>query len=532
MSTSIFNGQSKYSVAAQALRKERDKRVKETQKSLVDPNSGLRGVFKAFQGASGSAASLAADAGRIAAGDVTAVAGGIGSTADIVGAVAQPILEAKKGREIISQIKEQATEDLNEVDMKKRKSAAQAISESQGYKSGGVVKGAGTGKSDSIPAKVDASSFVVPVEKADIALKLGQQYLGWSADQKTSKIGGDTDVKLSDGEVLFAPEEADALRKYGFNLDQLAPGAKTINGQKYLEKNGTLYAATDEQVIENGVKNKHAAGYKDGGDVKPKLTTLDAIAYGTSAAQTLVGLGMSLSKDKGQPEFKPTDLSMLDKGNSGFGDLANKIREKGAGIVKYLRSSILRNASNTFASEQKALSEKSGGNASAYLKGVGGAGSRKNAAVLAGESKAAEILSAVENGAVNLEAEGLKTKNANAVTKANIKASENRYDHQTKSAYNLEMDKAKGTTAAGLINAGISNATGYTSFKEQTKKTADRKENSKITYGSGNSEIDNLVSSSDSYYQFLTKLKGNKKLNDNISQDELKKIKDNYFKKK
>lgn len=96
------------------------------------------------------------------------------------------------------------------------------------YADGGEVEGPGTGKSDSISTKLEPNSFVVPVENADIANQLGQEYLGWNTGKKAKK-GKGVDVKISDGEVIFKPDEVFQLTKLGIDLNSLAPNADGDN---------------------------------------------------------------------------------------------------------------------------------------------------------------------------------------------------------------------------------------------------------------------------------------------------------------
>lgn len=114
---------------------------------------------------------------------------------------------------------------------------------SQSLKDGGKVKGKGTAKSDSISTSLDPNSFIVPSENASIAMQLGKKYLGWNNEQKSDK-GGNTKVNLSDGEVVFQPDEVMALKGLGIDLNSLAPNAE---GGSKLSKGGP----PDENDIES-----------------------------------------------------------------------------------------------------------------------------------------------------------------------------------------------------------------------------------------------------------------------------------------
>jgi len=95
------------------------------------------------------------------------------------------------------------------------------------FADGGVVEGAGTAKSDSINAKVEAGSFIVPAENASIAKELAVKVLRKAPSKKANlNQGGETPVKLSDGEYMFSPEEKMELINNGVDLEALAPNAE------------------------------------------------------------------------------------------------------------------------------------------------------------------------------------------------------------------------------------------------------------------------------------------------------------------
>ena len=98
-----------------------------------------------------------------------------------------------------------------------------------GYAEGGKIVGAGTGKSDSIKAKPEEGSFIVPAENAKLAERIRAKYLGEKTGVATLKKGGGVDVMLSNGEHMFTKDEADMLRAKGIDLDALAPNAESTN---------------------------------------------------------------------------------------------------------------------------------------------------------------------------------------------------------------------------------------------------------------------------------------------------------------
>lgn len=95
------------------------------------------------------------------------------------------------------------------------------------YIKGGTIKGAGTGKSDSINMKAKNGSFIVPSENADYGHQLGEEYLGWKPKEKADKNKGGVNIKASNSEVIFNPEEVRILNYHGVSLDSLAPNANT-----------------------------------------------------------------------------------------------------------------------------------------------------------------------------------------------------------------------------------------------------------------------------------------------------------------
>lgn len=100
----------------------------------------------------------------------------------------------------------------------------------QSLAKGGKIEGVGTGKSDSISATLPEGAFIVPIEHSESAENLGRSLLGWNDDEvlkrKHLKEGGTVDAKVSNGEVMFTPEEVSVLRYHGVDLNQLAPKAE------------------------------------------------------------------------------------------------------------------------------------------------------------------------------------------------------------------------------------------------------------------------------------------------------------------
>ena len=96
------------------------------------------------------------------------------------------------------------------------------------YRGGGKIEGPGTSRSDSIDAEIQEGSFVIPASNAHVAEQLREKFLSGSGDKKANLNQGGkvADVKLSNGEHLFTPEETGKLEGMGIDLDLLAPNAK------------------------------------------------------------------------------------------------------------------------------------------------------------------------------------------------------------------------------------------------------------------------------------------------------------------
>ncbi len=94
------------------------------------------------------------------------------------------------------------------------------------FAKGGKIVGVGTGTSDSINAKIEEGSFVVPAENSHIAETLRKVVLKKAPKMKANlKQSGGQNVRLSNFEHLFSPDEVKELEAQGINLDELAPFA-------------------------------------------------------------------------------------------------------------------------------------------------------------------------------------------------------------------------------------------------------------------------------------------------------------------
>ena len=118
------------------------------------------------------------------------------------------------------------------------------------FAKGGEIKGNGTGKSDSITAKVEEGAFVVPVENAAKAKAIKEELLETPADEAAElEHPNGVDVKLSNGEFMFSKEEADELKNMGIDLyKEFAPNSNDL-------KDGGLTAGKAKIMLHEGVAN-------------------------------------------------------------------------------------------------------------------------------------------------------------------------------------------------------------------------------------------------------------------------------------
>ncbi len=116
--------------------------------------------------------------------------------------------------------------DYYDTDISKVKVNAHAT---PGKAYGGAIEGPGSSMSDSIPAKIKKGSFVVPAQHAVLAELLRQDMLQGKPDEKADLNQKDgSPVRLSNGEHLFNPKEADFIHKKLKNptgINMLAPNS-------------------------------------------------------------------------------------------------------------------------------------------------------------------------------------------------------------------------------------------------------------------------------------------------------------------
>ncbi len=97
-----------------------------------------------------------------------------------------------------------------------------------GKANGGPIEGPGSSMSDSIPAKIKRKSFVVPAQHAVMAEMLRQDMLQDQPNKAELKQQGGSPVRVSNGEHLFTPAEANTIHKKLKNptgINMLAPNS-------------------------------------------------------------------------------------------------------------------------------------------------------------------------------------------------------------------------------------------------------------------------------------------------------------------
>lgn len=252
----------------------------------IDPNKA--GLASGLKDASGGAA-LGAQIGSVIPGVGTLIGGGIGL---LGGGLYGALTGNKQARDQNSVIQKQLADKAKAKEDVQRQfnfnnNLSTAFADRQaGYKDGGKIEGSGTAKSDSIKAKVEKGSFVVPAENAQAAEEIRKKVLKAPSMKRANlnqKEG--EEVKLSDGEHLFTPEEKEKITSLlGHEiLEALAPNAE--HGEDEM-KNGGLTSGKAKIILKDGSVRGHALsdkqkkffgfiagggkvnGYEEGGDIE------------------------------------------------------------------------------------------------------------------------------------------------------------------------------------------------------------------------------------------------------------------------
>lgn len=231
----------------------------------------------------------------------------------------------------------------------------------ENYKDGGKIEGKGTAKSDSIKAKVKENSFVVPAENAKVAEVIREKVLKAPATKKANlKQKGGEEVKLSNGEHLFSPEEVEKIeRELGDDvLDKLAPNSAAnedklegenpkmaAGGRLSAEKarimlhDGTIHGKpiTEQQRKYFGWVASGRKGYADGGeinDINEKNNSENSLAYPKEIENKFETLRKKTEDDL-KAKFPNKDVKVVYNGQSRGLKEQNESYKKGASTTKF-----------------------------------------------------------------------------------------------------------------------------------------------------------------------------------------------------
>lgn len=234
---------------------------------------------------------------------------------------------------------------------------------------GGVIKGKGTAKSDSIKAKVKPGSFIVPAENTKIAEELREKLLMKAPKAKANlnQKGGE-EVKLSNKEHLFTPEEKEELLERGVNVNLLAPNA---HNKEEMNEPKSKHNVKEEK--KEYMQFPNILGYKEGGPVKgtkygnvtwdgKNWVSADGNKYSEEGGKKFTeGYNQSVQKAKSNEASRKTSeinvykRKLYEAKNEGRNDEANRLQNK----INEL-SGIKDEAKNDVKSTDKSESKASG----------------------------------------------------------------------------------------------------------------------------------------------------------------------------
>lgn len=209
------------------------------------------------------------------------------------------------------------------------------------YAKGGEVVGKGTSKSDSIKAKVKEDSFVVPAENAPLAEMLRYKHLRNKGGDASLQQKGGENVRLSNGEHLFTPEEVLALRKKGIDLSKLAPNATQDVSEGASLADGTVDFNIEEfaKDLAKELNVPYTNGFRDSiirwataeGNVKGDMAKFNPLNTTWKRKGSVVSTGKS-----GKPN--PHGVQSYSNYMDGVKANANTIRKNYPEILDSLRS--------------------------------------------------------------------------------------------------------------------------------------------------------------------------------------------------
>ena len=189
-------------------------------------------------------------------------------------------------------------------------------SEKPGYRLGGLIKGKGTGTSDSINANLQAQGFIIP---ADVVKQYGVEFfnrLREKADpesQAENKAEGAEEVpaKVSNGEVYFTPEETKSI-----GMDFLNKLVASVQGHEPPKSGNSKFAlggAVDPMA--QGLKDKERKRLYNIGLYGPdKVDENGDVIQGDNQPNTPQGSGYQ-APQPGSTSAEPGGLTPASGGN-------------------------------------------------------------------------------------------------------------------------------------------------------------------------------------------------------------------------
>jgi len=181
----------------------------------------------------------------------------------------------------------------------------QLLDRSQGLANGGKIEGKGTGKSDSITAKIKKDSFVIPSENSGTAETIRKVILKAPITKANLKQGDGEKVKLSNGEHLFTPKEVVKVAEAGIDLNELAPN-RELND--------------DKQKL---VHQKELLGFKDGGKIAARKNSTGNKSFDTELDN--ISKKEYTNVDDIEADIKKLN-NLNDKNKSLYGNFDNEIQ--------------------------------------------------------------------------------------------------------------------------------------------------------------------------------------------------------------
>lgn len=186
--------------------------------------------------------------------------------------------ENKKNRDLLM-ANALTEEQKQENAMRFESNLAKQLASRNTYSKGGKIIGKGTATSDSIKAKVEEGSHIIPKKNAKVAQVIREEILKEPKEKEANlNQKGQTSVRLSNGEHMFTPEEVAEIEAHGIDLDDLSPDAE--HGEEEMSKGGLTPAKAKIILHDGTIRGKAITdkqrrffgavsnGYKCGGKVK------------------------------------------------------------------------------------------------------------------------------------------------------------------------------------------------------------------------------------------------------------------------